>query len=75
MRFDKSQIEAIAALPDDELWATVVRLAKGYGFNLPEKTPSHEELQKLRGAVNSPKINVSDAMRLLNQYKKGSTGS
>ena len=67
MRFDKAQIEAIAALPDEELWSTVVNLAKGYGFNLP-----HEELEKLRGAVNSPKINVSDAMRLLNQYKKGS---
>lgn len=72
MRFDKAQIEAIAALPDEELWSTVVNLAKGYGFNLPTKTPPHEELEKLRGAVNSPKINVSDAMRLLNQYKKGS---
>ncbi len=71
MRIDKAQLEAIAALPDDQLWATVVNMAKGYGFSLPEKTPSHEELQKLRSAVNSEKINVSEALRLLNNYRKG----
>lgn len=71
MRIDKSQLEAIAALPDDKLWATVVSMAKSYGFTLPEKTPPHEELEKLRGAVNSEKINVSEALRLLNNYRKG----
>ncbi len=71
MRIDKAQLEAIAALPDDKLWATVVSMAKGYGFALPEKTPPHEELEKLRGAVNADKINVSDAMRVLNSYRKG----
>ncbi len=71
MRIDKAQLEAIAALPDDQLWKTVVSMARGYGFSLPEKTPPHEELEKLRAAVNSPKINVSEALRLLNNYRKG----
>ena len=71
MRIDKAQLEAIAALPDEKLWATVVSMAKSYGFTLPEKTPPHEELEKLRGAVNSEKINVSEALRLLNNYRKG----
>ena len=71
MRFDKSQLEAIAALPDDKLWATVVGLAKGYGFNLPEKTPPHEDIERMREAVRGDKINVGEAMRLLNTYKKG----
>ena len=71
MRIDKAQLEAIAAMPDDKLWATVVAMARGYGFSLPEKTPSHEELEKLRTAVNADKINVSDAMRVLNNYRKG----
>lgn len=71
MRIDKAQLEAIAALPDDKLWETVVGMAKSYGFSLPEKTPPHEDLQKLRGAVNAEKINVSEALRLLNSYRKG----
>ena len=71
MRFDKSQLEAIASLPDDQLWETVVGLAKGYGFNLPEKTPPHEDIEKLRDAVRGDKINVGEALRLVNQYKKG----
>ena len=71
MRIDKEQIKAIAALPDDKLWATVVSMAKGYGFSLPEKTPPHEELEKLRSMVNTEKINVGDAVKLLNNYRKG----
>ncbi len=71
MRIDKAQLEAIAAMPDDKLWATVVSMARGYGFSLPEKTPPHEDLEKLRAAVSADKINVSDAMRLLNSYRKG----
>lgn len=70
MRIDKTQLEAIAALPDDKLWTTVVGMAKNYGFSLPEKTPSHEELEKLRSMVNAEKINVSEALRLLNNYRK-----
>lgn len=71
MRINKAQLEAIAALPDDKLWATVVNMAKSYGFSLPENTPSHEELEKLRGMVNSEKINVGEALKLLNNYRKG----
>ena len=71
MKFDKSQLEAIAALPDEQLWATVVGIAKGYGFNLPAKTPPHEDIERMRDAVRGDKINVGEAMRLLNSYKKG----
>ena len=40
-------------------------------FTLPEKTPSHTDMQKLRGAVNGGgKISVSDAVKILNEYKR-----
>lgn len=71
MRFDKSQLEALAALPDDKLWCEVVRIAASFGYALPEQTPRHEDLEKMREAVRSEKLNVTDAMRILNQYKKG----
>lgn len=69
MRFDRSKLEEMAALPDDKLWAQIVRIAGTYGFKLPEKTPSHEEMQKLREMALGSKISMTDAMRLLNQYK------
>nr|MBE6545436.1 hypothetical protein [Oscillospiraceae bacterium] len=71
MNFDKSQLEALAALPDDKLWAEVVRIAASFGYTLPEATPSHADLEKMRSAVRSDKINVQDALRVVNRYRRG----
>ena len=70
MRFDKEKLEALAAMPDDKLWAEVVKIAAGFGYSLPKDAPPHSELEKMRSAVRADKINVADAMRLVNQYKK-----
>lgn len=69
MRFNKEQLDALVALPDDALWAQIVSMAKGYGFNLPTETPPHADLEKLRGAVNGSKINVTDAIKILKNYQ------
>lgn len=70
MRFDKEKLEALAALPDDKLWAEVVRIADSFGYSLPKETPPHSDLEKMRNAVKSEKINVTDAIRLVNKYKR-----
>lgn len=70
MKFNKEQLDALLALPDDKLWAEIVSKARGYGFALPENTPPHAELEKLRSTVNGSSINVADALRLLKNYKK-----
>ena len=70
MRFDRTRLEALAALPDDKLWAEVVKIADGFGYSLPKQTPPHSELEKMREAVRSEKINVSEALRVVNQYKR-----
>ena len=70
MRFDRSQLEALASLPDDRLWEEVVKIAGRYGYTLPEKTPSHENIEKMREAVRGDKINLTDAAKILSQYKK-----
>lgn len=70
MRFNKSQLEALAALPDDRLWDEVIKIASGFGYSLPKNPPSHEELEKMRDIVRGDKINPSEALRLVNQYKK-----
>ena len=69
MRFDKSQLAALAALPDDKLWEEAKKMASKYGFELPKETPPHNQMEKLREMALGSKINLSDAMRLLNQYK------
>lgn len=69
MRFDKARLEALAALPDDMLWAEVLKIAESFGYSLPRQTPPHSELQKMRDAVKSDRINVSEALRVVNQYK------
>jgi hypothetical protein len=71
MRFDKEKLEALAALPDDKLWCEVVRIADSLGYSLPKETPPHSELQKMRDAVRSDKINIADAMRVVNRLRRG----
>ena len=70
MKLDKDKLMNMVSLPDDELWATIVRIGKSHGFTLPDKTPPHEELEKLRSiARDGAKMNVAGALKLLTKYK------
>ncbi len=71
MRINKQQLERLMELPDDALWREIVAIGGAHGFKLPEKTPTHDELMKLRSIANGKKINLSDAMKLLNEYRRG----
>lgn len=71
MRFDKEKLNALIDLPDDELWKTIVTIGKTHGFTLPQKTPAHDELEKLRKiARDGSKMNVGAAMKILSKYAK-----
>ncbi len=71
MKINKDELARLAALPDDELWNTIVAMGRSHGFELPQKTPPHGELERLRCAVRGDRINVADALRVLNGYRKG----
>ena len=71
MKFTREELSALAALPDERLWGEIQKIASGYGINIPQKTPSHEELEKLRQIATAGKISMPEAMRLINKYKKG----
>lgn len=71
MNFSREELEALAALPDEELWAKVQTIAKTYGITLPSKTPSHAELEKLRQIAIGGRISMPEAMYLINKYKRG----
>ncbi len=71
MKLDREKLTQLASLPDDELWRTVVEIGKTHGFLLPERTPPHDELEKLRGIVaDGAKMNMASAIKLLNRYRK-----
>ena len=70
MRFDKEKLEALAALPDDKLWAEVLKIADSVGYTLPREAPPHSELQKMRDAVSGGSINTLEAMRIVNRLKR-----
>lgn len=72
MKIDKNKLEAIVALPDDELWRLILDIAKSKGITLPERPPRHEELEKIRAAIShgaSP--NIAEALRVIKDYKRG----
>ena len=71
MKIDKEKLTALTALPDNELWCEVRKIAKSYGFTLPESTPSECEMQKLRSAVSGElKLSMTDAVKMINDYKR-----
>ena len=70
MKFDKDKLNELISLPDDELWKKVVEIGKSHGFTLPEKTPAHQELEKLRSiAKDGSKMGVTGAMKILGKYR------
>lgn len=72
MRIDKEKLMALISLPDHELWETVCKIGESHGFKLPKNPPPHAELEKLRRAVSDgKKPNLNEAIRLINNYRKG----
>jgi hypothetical protein len=72
MKIDKEKLKALVEKPDDELWREIVAIAASHGFKLPEKTPSHTEMEKMRAAVsNGAKLNLAEAIRVINNYRRG----
>ena len=70
MKFDKDKLNDLVSLPDDEFWRAVKDIGRSHGITLPEKTPAHAELEKLRSiARDGSKMNVGLAVKLLSKYK------
>lgn len=76
MKIDNDKLTALAALPDEELWQTVCAIGKSHGFKLPEKTPPHSQLQKMRDAITKDgKPNLREAIKIINDYRNGRGGN
>ncbi len=72
MNIDKAKLEALTSLSDDALWAEIRKMAGSHGLKLPEGTPPHSELKKLRDMCRADsKISMLQAMRIVNDLKRG----
>ena len=72
MKIDREKIKSMCALPDAELWAQIVTIAAEHGFELPKTPPKHEDMEKLRGAVNSgTRLNLTAALKIIDSYRRG----
>jgi hypothetical protein len=71
MKVNKDQLKKLAELPDDKLWAEIVRMGESYGINMPKATPPHDQLEKLRSTVSGTRLNIGEAVKILTEYKKG----
>ena len=72
MKIDREKIKTLCALPDEELWAQIVTIGAEHGFELPKAPPKHEDMEKLRGAVNSgARFNLTAALKIIDNYRKG----
>ena len=71
MRINKEEIKALCEKSDKELWQGLRAIAAENGYTLPEKTPPHEDLERVRSIISGKeKIGLGEAVRILNSYKK-----
>lgn len=71
MKLNKSITDKLCCLSDEEMWGEIRKMALAYGLRLPEGMPCAEDLKKVRCALDSGQISTRDAMRIVNEYKRG----
>ena len=70
-KIDKEELKGYAALDDKALWDMIRTLAGENGFTLKETPASHADLERVRAILlGSEKINMREAIKLINTYKK-----
>ena len=71
MKINKEQMKKLCEKSDEELWSEIQAMAKSHGYTLPSAVPKHEDIEKIRRALSGvEKINLSDAVRIMNSYRK-----
>lgn len=71
MKLNQEQLKRLSTLSDAELEREIRRMAAAKGLSLPQASPAHEDLEKLRALLTSEKgFGLMDAMRYYNAYKK-----
>ncbi|MBQ7387265.1 MAG: hypothetical protein IJW03_03765 [Clostridia bacterium] len=70
MKINSEKLRELAALPDNELWREIRKMAEHFGQKIPEKTPPHSDMERIRAALCGTQLNLADAMQIL-RAKRG----
>lgn len=73
MKIDKSKLEKLKSMTDEELWQSILGIASANGIDLPKREPSKKEIEELRELLShAERINPLTAMRMISNFKRGS---
>ena len=71
MKIDQNVLTELTKLPDRELWLTLRTMAGEKGIKLPEATPPHETLDRLRATVKgNGGLRLGEAAAIISRYVK-----
>ena len=70
MKPDRETMQKLAQADDATLWKSVRGIAMEKGFRLPEKTPPHETMDRLRATLSGNALSLGEAVRVIAQYRK-----
>lgn len=71
MKIDKKTLSELSSMPDDALWQKIREIASTYGVRLGESVPTPTELEQVRNMCRGDsRLNMSQAVKLLNDYKR-----
>ena len=70
MKINREELKEYAKHSDAVLWGEMREIAARYGYSLPEKTPPHSDMERVRAILlGNEKISISEGMKILNSYK------
>ena len=71
MKLDRETLLKLTEADDAALWETVRGIALAKGFRLPEATPPHETMERLRGTLSgNGTLSLGEAVRVIAAYTK-----
>ena len=71
MKINKDKLASLSAMDDESLWRQIKNIGAAYGIKLPDKTPPKAELDRVREALSGPRLNLTQAIDIINGYRRG----
>ncbi len=72
MKINTERLSKFAELDDASLWSAMLGVAEAHGQKINAPMPSHSDMDRIRRILRGEeKIGMTEAMRILNSYKKG----
>lgn len=72
MKINTERLSKFAELDDAALWSAMLGMAEAHGQKINAPMPCHSDMERIRRILRGEeKIGMTEAVRILNSYKKG----